>query len=503
MYDQKPRSAASSPDGLEFIKTPREEEDQKVDRQAPKGYCEAGNRRSRRELKQPENEQRHRGRCELEKNETLLLDSNCPTVTREYKFVTYLGSGSYGDVFQAISSRTKQHVAIKRVRNIFNNINDAKRLLRELRILRTLRDHPAIINLQDIIPPSNILKFRDLSIVLEFADTDLRKCILSDQHFTTRHVQHLMHQLLLGLKYIHSANIVHRDIKPANILVNGDCSLKICDFGLARCIAENLDEPAPQSQNYLLSSLDDKKGDRSSRKKLKKKPKEITGHVVTRWYRAPEVILLQLERHWAAAIDMWAVGCILGELLEMIKSNCPDFCNRKPLFPGTSSWPYSWEDPSAWKQNSDQLNVIFDKIGTPNRREIQLMKKKEVQDYLKRLEKRPAINWQAKFPGAGPKVLNLLRGLLRFNYRKRLTVEQSLADSFLRDVRHKEYELRCKPGKFEFEDIPICLSTLEALIIDEIIIWNPSVAKKIKSEKAVSMTKRKKDYSYRRQKHRI
>merc|ERR1719365_308007 len=109
----------------------------------------------------------------------------------------------------------------------------------------------------------------------------------------------------------------------------------------------------------------------------------------------------------------------------MIEGNCHDYCNRKPLFPGTSAWPFSFEHPSAWKSHADQLNVIFDKIGTPTKSEIQLMTNDETRKYLQKLPHRNPISWRQKFPASGTKVLDLLYRLLRFNYRKRLTVEQA------------------------------------------------------------------------------
>lgn len=101
-------------------------------------------------------------------------------------------------------------------------------------------------------------------------------------------LQYFLYQILRGLKYIHSANVIHRDLKPSNLLVNANCDLKIIDFGLAR----------PTAENELL-----------------------TEYVVTRWYRAPELLLNSSD--YTAAIDVWSVGCIFMELM-----------NRKPLFPG-------------------------------------------------------------------------------------------------------------------------------------------------------------------------
>ena len=101
-------------------------------------------------------------------------------------------------------------------------------------------------------------------------------------------MQYFLYQILRGLKYIHSANVLHRDLKPSNLLLNANCDLKICDFGLARVTSET---------DFM------------------------TEYVVTRWYRAPELLLNSSD--YTAAIDVWSVGCIFMELMD-----------RKPLFPG-------------------------------------------------------------------------------------------------------------------------------------------------------------------------
>ena len=130
-------------------------------------------------------------------------------------------------------------VGIKKVRRVFHTETDAKRLLRELRILRILRNHDSIVTMYDIIPPSEPRRFAALTLVFEFVDADLSKIFRTNQFFTTLHVQYMLYQILLGTKYMHSAKIVHRDLKPANILINEDCSIKICDFGLARGFSED------------------------------------------------------------------------------------------------------------------------------------------------------------------------------------------------------------------------------------------------------------------------
>jgi len=105
---------------------------------------------------------------------------------------------------------------------------------------------------------------------------------------------------------------------------------------------------------------------KDQRKNMKR---ELTGHVVTRWYRAPEIILL--EKDYGPAIDIWAVGCIFAELLGMMKENAPTFIDRQPLFPGKSCFPLSpAKDPMESRKgfpfsSNDQLAMIFAVIGTP------------------------------------------------------------------------------------------------------------------------------------------
>jgi len=165
-----------------------------------------------------------------------------------YEPIRELGRGSYGVVYEGkvLQKWGKLEpgikVAIKKVRRVFHTETDAKRLLRELRILRILRNHDSIVTMYDIVPPKDPRRFAALTLVFEFVDADLGKIFRTNQFFTTLHVQYMLYQILLGMKYMHSAKIVHRDLKPANILINEDCSIKVCDFGLARGFSEDPDQ---------------------------------------------------------------------------------------------------------------------------------------------------------------------------------------------------------------------------------------------------------------------
>jgi len=325
---------------------------------------------------------------------------------------TFLGKGAYGVVAEAkalydVSEHVKkgQNVAIKTISRIFNNRHEAKRLLRELNILQLFRGHNCIVQLLDIIPPlPNNQSFVQLSLVFECADTDLKQVIKSNQKFTSLHVEYILYQLCNSCYYMHSAGIVHRDLKPANILINSDCSIKVCDFGLARGIN---DEESADAMDLLkmqsVEEYDDSKSadgncsskeskDSNAIKKKKKrkqamKQREPTKHVVTRWYRAPEVILLQLKQEHLPAIDMWSIGCIFGELLQMNDRFCKDTSQRKCLFPGSTCFPLSGKDPFSKSDRGDQLNVIFSKLGSPTLEEIQKIEDQEVRELL--LKKEP------------------------------------------------------------------------------------------------------------------
>ena len=139
-----------------------------------------------------------------------------------------LGSGTYGIVYSAVDRRSGKLVAIKKVHNI-DNLILARRTCREIKILRHLR-HDNVICICDILKPKEKL-FTDIYLVFDLMDTDLHRVIDSQQEITDEHVRYFLYQILRGLKYIHSANVIHRDLKPGNILVNENCDVKIGDFG--------------------------------------------------------------------------------------------------------------------------------------------------------------------------------------------------------------------------------------------------------------------------------
>jgi len=404
-----------------------------------------------------------------------------------YEPIREIGRGSYGVVYEGtalkkwnkIEAGTK--VAIKKVRRVFHTETDAKRLLRELRILCILRNHDSIMTMFDIIPPMEPRRFAALTIVSEFVDADLSKIFRTNQFFTTLHVQYMLYQILLGTKYMHSAKIVHRDLKPANILINEDCSIKICDFGLARGFSENTEQLTKgKEEDDAKDASGDAKEDEAAKKKAKKALNKkklnrgITRHVVTRWYRGPEVILLQQKQATLSAVDMWSIGAIFAELLQMQRENRPDPTKRGPVFPGDSCFPLSIKDQMDYASRVDQMQVIFDVIGSPTEEEIKKITDEKARKYLRNLPQRKKKNLKRMFPGCAndKNALELLLLLLKFDVDKRITVNEALEHAYLKPVRDPAHERSKKPVTFSFENAQLGQKKLRELILEEVIKYN-------------------------------
>ena len=147
--------------------------------------------------------------------------------------------------------------------NIFEDDIDCKRILREITLLRKLR-HPFVVELIEILEPKDLLHFETLYVVMEYAESDLKKVIKSSIHLGLLHIQTIIYNLLCAVKYLHESNVIHRDIKPANILVNEDCTVKLCDFGLARSVT------GVESASLLLSGKQKKEEQKCNNKKKEK-----------------------------------------------------------------------------------------------------------------------------------------------------------------------------------------------------------------------------------------
>ncbi|RXN12857.1 mitogen-activated kinase 3 [Labeo rohita] len=326
-----------------------------------------------------------------------------------YTDLQYIGEGAYGMVCSAFDNVNKIRVAIKKI-SPFEHQTYCQRTLREIKILLRFR-HENIIGINDILRARRIEYMRDVYIVQDLMETDLYK-LLKTQQLSNDHICYFLYQILRGLKYIHSANVLHRDLKPSNLLINTTCDLKICDFGLAR-----IADPEHDHTGFL------------------------TEYVATRWYRAPEIMLN--SKGYTKSIDIWSVGCILAEMLS-----------NRPIFPG--------------KHYLDQLNHILGILGSPSQDDLNCIINMKARNYLQSLPQKPKVPWNKMFTKADNKALDLLDRMLTFNPIKRITVEEALAHPYLEQYYDPSDEpVAEEPFTFnmELDDLP--KEKLKELIFEE------------------------------------
>mmetsp|Transcript_49817 Transcript_49817/g.91218 ORF Transcript_49817/g.91218 Transcript_49817/m.91218 type:complete len:509 (-) Transcript_49817:79-1605(-) len=306
-------------------------------------------------------------------------------VLRKYEIVSKLGRGAYGIVWKAIDKKTREVVALKKCFDAFQNATDAQRTFREIMFLQELNGHENIIRLLNVLKADND---KDIYLICDYMESDLhaviRANILEDIH-----KQYIIYQLLKALKYMHSGQLLHRDIKPSNILLNSDCQVRICDFGLARSVIQ-----APDTKSSPV----------------------LTDYVATRWYRPPEILVGSTS--YTMGVDLWSVGCILGELLS-----------GKPIFPGTSTM--------------NQLDRILQVTGYPTPEDIASMKSPFAATMLESLPKTRAKQLSEMFPRATAEALDLLRCCFQFNPGKRITAKEALRHPYVVQFHNPDDEFDC------------------------------------------------------------
>jgi serine/threonine protein kinase len=365
-------------------------------------------------------------------------------VSTRYTNLRAIGSGAYGKVVSAddcgdgISpQQQKKRVAIKKIADAFVHTTDAKRILRELKLLRHLGGHENVSWILDVMvgPTSGIPTgaIRDVYIVTDLMECDLAKVIESPQALSDAHTKFFVYQLLRGLRFLHSSGILHRDLKPQNLFVNSNCELVIGDFGLARALSD------PEGNSGGAGGcVGGAAGNGCG---------ELTTYVVTRWYRAPE--LLVSAKEYDQGVDIWAAGLILAELL-----------GRRPLLPG--------------RNYSHQLQLTLELLGTPSEAELQWMKDQNLPAlrHIRSLPQRKRIPWARLFPDANPLALDLLDRMLTFDPRRRITTLEALAHPYLADYACPEDE-PCGPPvpadafDFDTQQKSLARSDVQRLILAE------------------------------------
>lgn len=269
-------------------------------------------------------------------------------------------------------------------------------------------------------------------------ETDLDRVINSRQGLSIDHVRFFVYQLLRGLKYLHSANVLHRDLKPSNLLVNSNCDLKICDFGLARVVEEDLQA-------------------------------NLTEYVVTRWYRAPEILLATTD--YTTAIDVWSVGCIFAELLA-----------REPVFPGQDS--------------VSQLKLYFERLGKPDSSELDFVPNERTRRFVNAIKYTAPVPMAELFPKfrGETEALDLLGKMLIFHPHKRITVDAALAHPFMSTLHNPESESVADfTYSFPFDNDDLSSARVQELIWEELREMHPEIPGRCRVTSAAAESKMETD----------
>lgn len=461
-----------------------------------------------------------------------LSKANAWDLIPKYSFVKELGVGTYGSVCEAIEVATGRNVAIKKFSDMFKDNVMCKRVLREIEILYSL-DHPFIVRPIETFTQKN---GTEIYLTMELAQTDLRRLSKAPVYLDEKQIQLLLYRMIVGLNYLHSGGIVHRDIKPGNILINSDCTVKLCDFSISRCItdlnsscfdpdqairkdpllsvsassfgslasislhslsAASLEDMLPADEENEMAegsiighklpyySFELKHGPGIKQQEITEKSesktmtieekekvlefkrrrqrevlltkcketingfeRELTGHIGTRWYRSPEIVLL--EKIYSTEIDMWAVGCVFAELLQMMIENESNYRSRRALFPGSSCFPLSPSDHPTSRiaglpvSPRDQFRTILNIVGCPSEFDMSFINDKKAEEYVRSYPSTRKKKLSEIFKCIEPEALDLLEKLLTFNPYYRITAKEALRHKYFADIRDKSVEKEFK-----------------------------------------------------------
>jgi cyclin-dependent kinase len=237
--------------------------------------------------------------------------------------------------------------------------------------------HPNIVRLYDVVHTE-----KRLTLVFEFLDQDMKKFLdaSGEKGLEAFTIKSFLFQLLNGVSYCHQNRVLHRDLKPQNLLINLSGQLKLADFGLARAFGIPV--------------------------------RSFTHEVVTLWYRAPDVLMG--SKHYSTSVDMWSVGCIFAEM-----------ATGRPLFPGVSE--------------RDQLMKIFHLLGTPNISEWPEME--QLPEYKPDFPIYPPRDLVTLFPTLDDLCLDLLKKLLRYDPKKRLSAAEAVAHPYFAEFHSSKEKM--------------------------------------------------------------
>ncbi|CAE7635181.1 erkB [Symbiodinium sp. CCMP2456] len=220
-------------------------------------------------------------------------EAKCPSGCSAKAPMASLGAQE-DQVWKVKEKETGRIFALKKCFDAFQNSTDAQRTFREIIFLQELNGHENIVRLMHVLKAESS---QDLYVMFDFMESDLQRAIAANL-LQPIHVEYVTYQILKALKYVHSGGVLHRDLKPANVLLNSNCHVRLCDFGLART-ALPVEVQATGRRNSAAAD---------------EALPLLTDYVATRWYRAPELLLGSTL--YSEGVDMWSVGCILGEMVS-------------------------------------------------------------------------------------------------------------------------------------------------------------------------------------------
>uniref|UniRef100_A0AAQ4NRG3 mitogen-activated protein kinase n=1 Tax=Gasterosteus aculeatus aculeatus TaxID=481459 RepID=A0AAQ4NRG3_GASAC len=331
-------------------------------------------------------------------------------VPERYRDLKQVGTGAYGTVCSAWDRRLGAQVAIKKLHRPFQSKLFAKRAYRELRLLKHMK-HENVIGLLDVFTAEIALdRLRDFYLVMPFMGTDLGK-LMKLERLSEDRVQFLVYQMLRGLKVKTTACTLLIDLKPGNLAINPDCELKILDFGLAR-----------------------------------QADAEMTGYVVTRWYRAPEVILNWMR--YTQTVDIWSAGCIMAEMLL-----------GRPLFKGSD--------------HLDQLREIMKITGTPAADFVVKLQSQDAKNYIRSLPKVPKKDLQSVFSKASSNAVCVLEKMLLLDPEQRANASEALDLPFFAEFRDTEEETEAQPYDQTMDNTDLPLDQWKRHTFTEILTFRP------------------------------
>lgn len=303
-----------------------------------------------------------------------------PRVLRRYDVEQKLGQGAYGIVWKAKHRKSGTIVALKKCFEAFRCNVDAQRTFREVMYLQAL-SHDNIVSIQRVLRAEND---KDLYITFDYLESDLNQ-VIKAKILEPIHCSFIIYQLLKALKYIHSAKLLHRDIKPSNILIDANCRIKLCDFGLCRSIADG------ESWENV----------------------ELTDYVATRWYRSPEILMG--SKKYTVGLDLWSVGCILGEMFR-----------TRPLLSGASTM--------------NQLEKIFEVTGNPSARDIQSWQSPFAAQMIDNVKAKQSVKLGQLCHKLPKSAKHFIKSVFKLDPAKRGTAETALTHEYVADFHDEESE---------------------------------------------------------------